>query len=339
MKKSEYHSVVAELSILYEISSLLLLKPENFSQKITKKVARLFGVRYFVLFTGTEDNCQLVASSGFKNPEDIPEKIESSQTQPNQFHFSFGEAGLLFMEKSRPLTGRERRIYTVFAWHLQQVIKRIAAVETLRKSEEKYRSLIESADDPIYLIDKDYRYISVNNVFLSRLGLSEKEVLGKTFGELHSPEESKEFAEKVNQVFETGKVVKYESYNKHLDRWTIRSLSPIKDPHMGEVIAISIIAKDITERKKAEEERLKTEENFREVIENIFKFVPEGLLVFTDKLNLLKENKAFQDIVKEYSAKLNYTEQELREIIIEQVKNRIVKEDHGEIRIAKKQDR
>jgi len=226
-----------------------------------------------------------------------------------------------------------------FATALNAIDKQKKIAEDLRESEEKYRSLVEFADDPIYLLDKDCRYVSVNNVFLSRLGLSKNQVIGKTFDNLHAPEEAREFAEKVNQVFETGKVVKYESYNKHLDRWTIRSLSPIKDPHMGEVIAISIIAKDITERKKAEEERLKTEENFREVIENIFKFVPEGLLVFTDKLNLLKENKAFQDIVKEYSAKLNYTEQELREIIIEQVKNRIVKEDHGEIRIAKKQDR
>ncbi|MEA1994888.1 MAG: PAS domain-containing protein, partial [Campylobacterota bacterium] len=76
-------------------------------------------------------------------------------------------------------------------------------------------------------MDKDCRYVSVNNALLSRLGLSKDQVLGKTFGELHSPEETKKFAEKVNQVFETGEIVKYEHYNKHLGRWTIRTLSPI----------------------------------------------------------------------------------------------------------------
>ena len=90
-------------------------------------------------------------------------------------------------------------------------------------------------------------------------------------------------------------------------------------------------------RKRVEEERWESEEQHRKVIENIFKFVPDGLLVFTDKLNLFTKNKTFQDIVKKYSAKLNYTEQELTEIIIEQVKNRIINKDSTEIRISKKQ--
>jgi len=87
---------------------------------------------------------------------------------------------------------------------------------------------------------------------------------------------------------------------------------------------------------RPEEARRKSEEQFMKVIENIFKFVPEGLLVFTDKLNLFKKNKAFQDIVKKYSNKLNYTEQELTEIIIQQAKNRIINEDYTEIRISEK---
>ncbi len=91
------------------------------------------------------------------------------------------------------------------------------------------------------------------------------------------------------------------------------------------------------ERKRAEEARRKTEEHFREVIEDIFKFVPEALLVFTDKLNLFKQNKAFRDMVQEYSGKLNYTEEELAETILKEVKNRIASGDRSEIRIPKNQ--
>jgi hypothetical protein len=50
-----------------------------------------------------------------------------------------------------------------------------------------------------------------------------------------------------------GKAVKYEPYNNHLGRWVIRSLSPIKNPETDEVINVSAIVKDITERKKMEE--------------------------------------------------------------------------------------
>jgi len=94
---------------------------------------------------------------------------------------------------------------------------------------------------------------------------------------------------------------------------------------------------DITGWKQAEEMRRKSEEHFREVIENIFKFIPEGLLVFTDKLNLFKQNKAFRDIVKKYAAQLNYTEEELEGIILDEVKNRIVRGDQTEIRIPHKE--
>jgi len=95
----------------------------------------------------------------------------------------------------------------------------------------------------------------------------------------------------------------------------------------------------IIEHKRAEEALLRSEERFRRVIENIFKFVPEGLLTFSDKLNLFRTNKAFQDIVQKYSAKLNYTDKELTEIIIEQIKNRIISEDYAEIRIPKNKDK
>lgn len=80
----------------------------------------------------------------------------------------------------------------------------------------------------------------------------------------------------------------------------------------------------------------KTEKSHRNIIEDVFKFVPEGLLVFTNKFKLYKKNKAFQDIAKKYAERLNYTEEELENIIIEQVKSRITNKDKTEIRISKK---
>ena len=103
------------------------------------------------------------------------------------------------------------------------------------------------------------------------------------------------------------------------------------------IYAITIQYAIAVRQKRMEEACRILEERFKSVIENIFKFVPEGLLVFTDKLDLFKKNKAFQDIVQKYSVELNYTERELAEIIIEEVKNRIINDDQREIRISMKQ--
>lgn len=82
------------------------------------------------------------------------------------------------------------------------------AREELQKSEEKYRSLVESTEDPVYLVTKDCRYIFVNDKYLSRFeGLPIHRVIDRAYGEFHSAEETKKFAEIVDQVFETGKSI------------------------------------------------------------------------------------------------------------------------------------
>lgn len=124
----------------------------------------------------------------------------------------------------------------------------------VRKSEEKYRSLVESTSDLIYIVDRECNYIFVNDMWLSQFGLLRSQVLGKTFDAFHTTEETKNFAKNVNRVLKTGTTTGYESYNKKYDNWVIKTLGPIKEPDTKNVIAISVISKNITERKKAEED-------------------------------------------------------------------------------------
>jgi PAS domain S-box-containing protein len=135
----------------------------------------------------------------------------------------------------------------------------------LAQSREIYSSLVESADDPIYVVDKDCRYLSVNKKLLSSLEKPQDQVLGKTFGELHSTEETKLFIEKVNQVFETNEPVRYEFYYDRTDRWAVKTLSPIRNLDTGEVTGVGVIEKDITERKQGEE-NLKRKLEFEKIV-------------------------------------------------------------------------
>jgi CheY-like chemotaxis protein len=97
------------------------------------------------------------------------------------------------------------------------------------------------------------------------------------------------------------------------------------------------LSAEIAERKRVEEAKRIIEEKFRNVIENIFKFVPEGLLVLTDKLNVFRRNKALEDLVHQYAEKLDYTEDELADIVNEQVKIRVANGEKSDIIIARKQ--
>jgi two-component system, sporulation sensor kinase E len=124
----------------------------------------------------------------------------------------------------------------------------------VRKSEERYRSLVESTSDLIYIVDKEYKYLFVNDMLLSQFGISKNQILGKTFDTFHMTEETTKFTKNVNKVIETGKATEYEAYNKIYDKWIIKTLSPIKEPDTENVAAVSIISKDITKRRKVEED-------------------------------------------------------------------------------------
>ncbi len=136
---------------------------------------------------------------------------------------------------------------------LEKKIARFRQVEAaVRESEERYRSLVESTKDSIYLVDRNCRYLFINRKHLSRFGWQRDEVIGRAYGEFHSEEEAKRFMEKVNKVFETGKSLLYEYRSQRDGGYFLRTLSPVKDK-AGSTISVTVVSKDITERKRAEE--------------------------------------------------------------------------------------
>ena len=144
--------------------------------------------------------------------------------------------------------------FIVFAAIISKTLaRRRHAENALIESEEKYRSLVDSTDDSIYLVDRNYRYLFVNKRHLSRLGFPEAELLGHSYGEHHSPGETKEFVESVDTVFRTGESVQHEHKSERDNRYFLRTLSPVRAPG-GEIVAVTVVSKQITERKRMEDE-------------------------------------------------------------------------------------
>lgn len=121
-----------------------------------------------------------------------------------------------------------------------------------KKSEEKYHSLVDSTDDSVYLIDRDYNYLFMNKQHLLRLGLSEEQYMNRAYSEFHSNEETELFAQKAETVFKTGKSFQYEYTSLRDDKSFFQTLSPVKNLN-DETTAITVISKDITMLKHAEE--------------------------------------------------------------------------------------
>jgi len=117
--------------------------------------------------------------------------------------------------------------------------------ETLQESEARYRSLVETTDDSIYLVNSRCEYLFMNAKHRSRLFiLFDDEYVGRAYGDFHSPEETNVFSEKVKTVFETGESLRHEHRSQRDGHYFLRTLSPVKGPHK-EVVAVSVVSKDI----------------------------------------------------------------------------------------------
>ena len=75
------------------------------------------------------------------------------------------------------------------AGYFEDLTEQHALLRNLRESEERYRSLLEQAQDAIFLADRNNRYIGVNSAACTLLGLTREEILGKRIEALVDPED------------------------------------------------------------------------------------------------------------------------------------------------------
>ncbi|MDP2730168.1 MAG: histidine kinase dimerization/phospho-acceptor domain-containing protein, partial [Dehalococcoidales bacterium] len=104
-------------------------------------------------------------------------------------------------------------------------------------------------------------------------GLSLEEIIGRRYDEFHSEESTREFAEKVREVIETGKTVHQERWSTRDGRCFLRTFtSVIKRSLAGETSEVVIVSKDITERKLAEKEVIETLQQLRDTKDMLIQF-------------------------------------------------------------------
>jgi diguanylate cyclase (GGDEF)-like protein/PAS domain S-box-containing protein len=127
--------------------------------------------------------------------------------------------------------------------------------EGVPNGEEKCRCLLESIDDSIYMVDRNYTYVFTSRKFRERTGLSDEQCLGHPYSDFHSLKETKEFTDIVDRVFEKGESIEREHRSSRDDRYFLRTVNPVKGSD-GQTIAVSVVSKDITDIKKREEELL-----------------------------------------------------------------------------------
>jgi PAS domain S-box-containing protein len=158
------------------------------------------------------------------------------------------------------ILGASAIIWLENRWSSVLEAKVLAKTDALVKSEEKYRSLVESAEDLIFTVDREGRFQSLNTFTATFFGGAPEAFIGRPLSSAFPEPSAAHLAGLIAQVHRSGKSVREEFELPMGDQsaWISANFMPVKTG-TGEVGAILCIARDITETKNLQRQLVNAE--------------------------------------------------------------------------------
>ena len=157
-----------------------------------------------------------------------------------------------------PLLGIDGAVIGAMAI-LRDITERKQFERALQASEEKYRTLFESANDAIFLIEPESGAIlDANRQAIATSGYSAEELRSMLIPDIHPQEERAKVNGIVREILEKGAIMSFEGTNLRTrdGRLIPLSISARLAEFSGRRVIVSI-ARDITDRQRAEDDRAK----------------------------------------------------------------------------------
>ncbi len=136
------------------------------------------------------------------------------------------------------------------AVYTADITENMKASDNLRKAEETARALLNAPDEVIMLLEPDGRIVALNEAAARSLDMTAKAIVGTCCLDPLPPKVLAYRKLQGMKVLSSGEPVHFEDRRK--GRWFEQSVYPVFGTK-GEVVRLAVFAKDITERKKAEQ--------------------------------------------------------------------------------------
>jgi extracellular factor (EF) 3-hydroxypalmitic acid methyl ester biosynthesis protein len=151
--------------------------------------------------------------------------------------------------------------------HKQAESQREAALDALRESEERYRTLVENASDMVSKTDNNGCFTFVNTSAIRITGYEEEEIIGKNYPAFIRSDLRDEAIKFFGRQFVKGLQNTYSEYpiitKDGREVWLGQNTQLIVEN--GKVTGFQSLSRDITERKRLEKEVSDSEERYREL--------------------------------------------------------------------------
>jgi PAS domain S-box-containing protein len=182
-----------------------------------------------------------------------------------------------------------------FVAMVQDTSDRHWSEQALKESETRYRHIVETANEGIWMIDGDGKTTFVNQSLANMFGVFPDVMLGKTMFEFMDESAQRE----ARQLFARRQAGIQEQHDFRFKRtdgtdlWAIVSSSPIFD-QFGQFIGALGMITDISDRKKAEQALKESETSYRRIVET----ANEGIWVIDAEGKTIFANQKMAEMLK-----------------------------------------
>ncbi|MGZ6223727.1 MAG: PAS domain-containing sensor histidine kinase, partial [Syntrophales bacterium] len=195
---------------------------------------------------------------------------ERQATTYVEFPF-FNKSGdvLWFGQNASLVIEREKHIgFHVIA---RDITDRKRVEQALRESEERYRALYDRSLDCVFVLDFDGKFVDANQAALGLLEYDKTDISSVNIASLIDERDLSKALQNMNEMIQTGfqkEITEYRLRRKHGGIVYVETQGSViyRD---GKPHSIQGIARDITERKQAEEALRQSEEKYRTILENM----------------------------------------------------------------------
>jgi PAS domain S-box-containing protein len=195
--------------------------------------------------------------------------IESGQPVDYEDHFLLPDRAIDFYTTVIPIRDTAGRVYRVVVI-ARDFTERKRTEAALRESEVKYRRLIDTAIEGVWIVDEEAKITFANNRLADLLGYSLAEIIGRKYTSFLFPEDLADYEANISKRRQ-GVPQRHERRFRRSDGttlWTIASSVPVFDSDAKFQGAFAMVT-DITELKYGEEALRDSEQRFRSLFDSM----------------------------------------------------------------------
>lgn len=239
-----------------------------------------------------KNSLELIAKQDHKRAiEGLKETLEHGSAKNLEYTFLTKDGREFQAELSASVVRDASGKPEYFVAITKDITERKKAGEELFDELSLMQLLLGNHPDFIYFKDSEARFQRVSKRFCDFFELDKEDIIGKTDLELFPEEVAKQTYSEDLQVIKTGKSIINKEENAK-GTWVLTTKMPRFDKN-GKIVGLFGISRDITDRKKAEEELKSSEQKFRGLVEDS----ATAIATIDLKGRLTYVNKALADLL------------------------------------------